>query len=52
MKTDKYLKFMVRPNGATLNLLGDHQVISTMVEWGATLNNLQQNQSSISAPVF
>jgi len=37
---------MVRPNGASLNSSEADEVISTMVEWGAILNNIQLNQSS------
>jgi len=35
---------MVRPNGLISNYSDAHEVINTMVEWGAILNNLQSNQ--------
>ncbi|NTU50571.1 MAG: hypothetical protein HGA87_06840 [Desulfobulbaceae bacterium] len=44
--------FMVRPNGVSLNLLDDHEVMNTMVEWGAILNNLQLNQPSSAESFF
>jgi len=43
---------VVKEKGKTSNRIEAENVLDTMAEWSFSLNNLQQNQPSINAPVF
>ncbi len=43
---------LVRHKGETSNHFEAEEVLSTMSEWGAILNNLEQKQPSMNPPVF